>query len=83
MNQKMEEMIALGAAYAVNCLVCMEYHSTKAREAGLTEEDLRDAIKIAEGVKAAAAKMTQKNAFSLFGEVKAGVCCPVGSECCS
>jgi len=29
MNKKIEEMIALGAAYALNCEFCMEYHKKR------------------------------------------------------
>ena len=82
MNKKMEEMVALGVAYAVNCQVCMEYHKEKAREAGLTNEEMLAAIQVAEGVKTAAANMTKKNADSLFGEVQEKRCCAAGSECC-
>ncbi len=34
MNKKIEEMVALGAAYAVNCQPCMEIHKQKAIEVG-------------------------------------------------
>ena len=82
MNKRIEEMIALGAAYAVNCQFCMEYHKKKAVEAGLTEEEMRSAIQVAEGVKTGAANRTRKQAAGLFGEVNEERCCPVGSECC-
>lgn len=82
MNKKIEEMIALGVAYAVNCQFCMEYHKKKAIEAGLTKEEMQASIQIAEGVKAGASNKTKQNASNLFGEVKEERCCPEGSECC-
>ena len=82
MNKKMEELVALGAAYAVNCQICMEYHKGKAIEAGLTIEEMQAAIQVAEGVKTAAANMTKQNAGGLFGEITEKRCCVVGSECC-
>ncbi len=82
MNKKTEVMIALGAAYAVNCQPCMELHKQKAIEAGLTEEEMNAAIKVAEAVKAGAHKKAMQFASNLFGEVKEERCCPVGSECC-
>jgi AhpD family alkylhydroperoxidase len=82
MNKRIEEMIALGVAYAVNCQFCMEYHKKRAIEAGLTKEEMQAAIQVAEGVKTGAAKKTKQNAGSLFGDVKEERCCPVGSECC-
>jgi AhpD family alkylhydroperoxidase len=82
MDKKMEEMIALGVAYAVNCQICMEYHKEKAQEAGLTYEEMQAAIQVAEGVKTAAANMTKKSADDLFGEIQEKRCCAVGSVCC-
>lgn len=82
MNKKMEEMIALGAAYAVNCQPCMEYHKKIAIEAGLTQEEMQAAIQVAEGVKTGASDKSKQYAGSLFGLVKEARCCPVGSECC-
>ncbi len=82
MNTKIEEMIALGAAYAVNCRPCMEFHKQKATEAGLTGEEMRAAIQVAEAVKTGASKKSKLLAGNLFGEVKDEGCCPVGSECC-
>ncbi len=82
MNEKIEELIALGAAYAVNCQPCMEFHKTKAIEAGLTGEEMNAAIKVAEAVKTGAHKKAVQFASNLFGEATEERCCPVGSECC-
>jgi len=83
MDKKTEEMIALGAAYAVNCGFCMEFHKKKAIEAGLTEGEMLAAIQVVEGVKTGAAAKTKQNAGSLFGDIMEERCCPAGSECCS
>ncbi len=82
MDKKIEEMIALGAAYAVNCMPCMEFHKQKAMEAGLTQEEMQAAIGVAEGVKTGASSKAREFANSRFGLVKGDRCCPVGSECC-
>lgn len=82
MDKKMEELIALGAAYAVNCQPCMEVHKRKAIEAGLSEEEMRAAIQVAEAVKTGAYVKAKQSASNLFGELKEERCCPVGSECC-
>jgi len=79
MNKKIEEMIALGVAYAVNCQPCMEYHKQRAIEAGLTKEEMQAAIQVAESVKMGAYKKTKQIAGNLFGDVKEEKCCPVGS----
>jgi len=82
MNKKMEEMIALGVSYGINCTACMEYHGKAALEAGLTEEEMREAIRVGKRVKAGAAKKTEAVAEELFREADEGACCPAGSECC-
>ncbi len=82
MDKKIEEMIALGAAYAVNCQPCMEYHKQKAVEAGLTTAEMLLAIRVAEGVKTGAAAKTKQKADSLFGSIADERCCPAGSTGC-
>lgn len=82
MNKKIEELIALGAAYAVNCQPCMEIHRQKAIDAGLTSKEMNAAIKVAEAVKTGANKKAVQFASNLFGEVIEERCCPVGSDCC-
>ncbi len=82
MDKKVEEMIALGAAYAVNCQPCMEIHKQKAVEVGVTREEMNAAIQVAEAVKTGAHKKAKQFAGNLFGEVEEERCCPAGSECC-
>lgn len=82
MDEKIEEMVALGAAYALNCQPCMEYHKQKAAETGLSFEEMRMAIRVADSVKAGAGKKTGQFAERIFGPLPADRCCPAGSECC-
>lgn len=82
MNKKVEEMIALGASYALNCRPCMEYHKKTALEAGLTQEEMQTAIRVADAVKQGADKKSKEFAESLFGAIKAERCCAAGSSCC-
>jgi AhpD family alkylhydroperoxidase len=82
MDKKIEEMIALGVAYGINCTACMEYHKKEAIEAGLTEEEMLGAITVARRVKAGATNITESIARKLFGKASEGLCCPPGSECC-
>ncbi len=60
MNTQIKELIAVGASIAANCQPCLTYHVGKAREAGVTEEEIMEAISIAKMVrKGATAKMDQ------------------------
>ena len=45
------ELVSLGAALAANCIPCVEYHIPKAREAGLTDEELAEVLDVAEYVR--------------------------------
>ena len=78
MDKKTEEMIAIGVAYGINCLPCMEYHKKKGIEAGLTEEQMLGAIGIGVQVKNGASKKTKGYAEELFGKITEEGCCPVG-----
>jgi AhpD family alkylhydroperoxidase len=81
-DKKTEEMIALGVSYGINCTACMEYHKKAAIGAGLTEAEMREAIRVGRQVKAGAAKKTEAVAKDLFEEVDDGACCTSGRECC-
>ena len=83
MDKKTEEMIALGASYALNCKPCMEIHKRLAAEAGVTSEEMQEALGVAEAVKEGAGKKNKEFAEKMFGPIKAAQCCPVGSACCS
>jgi len=83
MDKKTEEMIAIGVAYGINCIFCMEYHKKKAIKAGLTEEEMRAVIKVAEMVKTGAASKTISAAKELFGDAQNSSDCSAGSSCCS
>lgn len=76
LDPKTREMIALGAAFSVNCQTCMEVHKQAALEAGLSPEEMRQAIGVAEAIVSGARSLTRKRTAELFG--KAGVetsCC--------
>ncbi len=82
MTKKIEEMVALGASYVLNCRPCMEYHKKIAAEAGLTPEEMQAAIQVAEAVREGASKKNKEFSESLFGSIKGERCCPAGSACC-
>ena len=49
------ELVAIGAAIASNCKPCLKYHCDKARELGVSEDDMLLAIQTAQTVKQASA----------------------------
>lgn len=82
MDKKIEEMIALGAAYALNCQPCIEYHKQKAAETGLSSEEMRMAVRVADTVKKGAGIKAGQFAERIFSPMQTERCCPAGSECC-
>ncbi|MGZ8159371.1 MAG: carboxymuconolactone decarboxylase family protein [Methylobacter sp.] len=76
MDKKIEEMIALGVAYALNCQPCLEFHKRKATELGLTDDEMCWAIQVGENVRNGANAKTREVAKRLFdAEIKSSGCC--------
>ena len=81
MDNKTKEKIALAVSYALNCHPCMEYHKKKAEEAGLTEQEMLESLKVAEMVIKGAASMTKQKTEELFGSVGDQPCCDAVKGC--
>jgi AhpD family alkylhydroperoxidase len=83
LDKKTEELVALGAAYAINCVKCMKVHKKAALGVGVSESEMSEALSVAEGVVTGARAVTKNEAESIFGsEVVDNRCCPEGSDCC-
>lgn len=65
MDNKTKELIAIGASISANCQPCLEYHTNKAREYGLTETEIKEAIEVGTLVRRGAAAKMDKFAASL------------------
>ena len=50
------ELVAIGASIAANCMPCFDYHFNKARQLGLSEEDIACAVKTGLAVKQASGR---------------------------
>jgi len=75
------ELVAIGAAVASNCGPCLKYHIRKAREVGLTDDQLRAAVALAQKVKEMPARLVLEVAERDLGAAdpsgvagKAGCC---------
>ena len=59
-DDKMTELVAIGASVAANCHPCVKYHVNKAQEIGVDKEDIEGAISVGKMVrKGAAGKMDE------------------------
>ena len=59
-DDKMTELVAIGASVAANCHPCVKYHVAKAREVGVDKKDIAEAVSVGKMVrKGAAGKMDE------------------------
>lgn len=72
------ELVAIGASIASNCVPCLEHHIPKARETGLSDDEILAAVRLAERVKQAPARKVSDAAFALVGRKNSGVAPPTG-----
>ena len=60
MDNRIKELIAVGASITANCHPCLKYHVSKARENGASEQEIAEAIAMGRMVrKGAAGKMDE------------------------
>ena len=87
-----KELVAIGAAIASNCEHCFKYHYNEARKLGVSKEDLRLAVDMAQAVKDNPARSISKLADKYLSEPRpqptTSSCCggdapaPAGGKCC-
>lgn len=77
MDPQTEELIALAASCAANCVPCLEYHLPKARENGAAVDQIEEALRIARMVKTNASRKWDGRAAALLGSESNAVAeCP-------
>ena len=80
LDDKIKELVAVGAAITANCQPCLEYHSAKARELGVADDDIFEAIKVAQQVRRGATAKIDRFAAEHVSGLKE-VVDPAGCEC--
>jgi AhpD family alkylhydroperoxidase len=68
MDERMKELVAIGAAAAANCHPCMDYHLAKCDELGIPREEVTDAVQVGLMVNHGAERAIRKKARELLGE---------------
>lgn len=68
MEEKIKEMIAIGASVAAHCQPCLEWHVKKAKEVGLSLEEIKECVKIGEMVGRGAESAMKRFSESLLSE---------------
>ena len=82
LSKEQKELVAIGAAVAANCEPCLNYHLQKAGEAGLTHDQLRAAVTIAQTVKETPARLILEAADRLLGPAGRPSPEPAKAGCC-
>jgi len=83
MTEKVQTLIALGAALASNCESSLEAHYIRSKEMGLTENEIAQALQIAQNIKQIPSGRMIELANTLLGVPKQSEsCCSPGSGCC-
>jgi 4-carboxymuconolactone decarboxylase len=80
LDPREREFVALGAAVASNCLPCIEYHTLAARKAGITDGQIREAVKLADTVRQVPARQVLAKAQSLLETAPEG-CGDASPDC--
>jgi AhpD family alkylhydroperoxidase len=68
MDERIKELVAMGAAAAANCHPCMDYHLAKCDELGIEREEVAAAVKVGLMVNRGAENAIRKKARELLGE---------------
>lgn len=68
MDDRMKELVAIGASVAANCHPCLEHHLAKCDELGIDREEVVDAVKVGLMVNRGAERAIRKKANNLMGE---------------
>lgn len=66
LSQREREIVAIGAAMGSNCIPCIEYHIPEARKAGLSDEEIREAVALADKVRQVPARKVLEAADRLL-----------------
>lgn len=81
MDERTKELIAIGASVGAHCQPCLTYHVEKAREMGISEEDIRAAIDTGHMVEKGAMSAMRKFSASALEPAPAGSCGSTTDNC--
>ena len=91
MDEKLKELIAIGASVSAHCQPCLTYHVGKARELGISEEQIAETVQmgqmVAKGAEQAMRQFAAEVVQSPSDASAPSPCCPgggskPGGKCC-
>ncbi len=69
LDNRIKELIAIGASITANCQPCLQYHLSKALKNGVDEQEIAEAVEMGKMVRKGAASKMDKLALSLMHSV--------------
>ena len=66
MDEKTKELVAIGASIAGHCQPCLSYHVNKAKEVGVKEQEIKEAISVGQTVERGAMSAMRKFAEGVW-----------------
>ncbi|MHC4223865.1 MAG: carboxymuconolactone decarboxylase family protein [Planctomycetota bacterium] len=66
LQDRLKELIAIGASVTANCLGCVDFHVAKAREYGADDLEIKEAIRVGKLVRKGAADKFDKFAHGVL-----------------
>ena len=73
MNEQTRELIAIGAAVCAHCQPCLRLHVTRARELGIADDAIREAIAVGHQVEKGSMSAMQEFSISALSVRGTGV----------
>lgn len=67
MDERIKELIAIGASAAVNCHPCMDFHLEECDRLGLDRDEVKAAVEVGLAVNRGAATKTKAHGEALLG----------------
>ncbi len=80
LDNRIKELIAVGASVTANCQPCLQYHVGQSLENGADENEIAEAVEVAKMVRKGATSKMDKFASTLNHSV-APATSPAGGEC--
>ncbi len=68
MDDRMKELVAMGASAAANCHPCMDYHLAQCDRLGIDRDEVAEAVKVGLMVNHGAETAIRKKSRELLGE---------------
>lgn len=81
LSKREQELVALGAAIASNCVPCIEYHIPAARKIGLSDIQIREAVQLADRTRQVPAHKVLQTAMARLNEAMSGTGDKAGEGC--